>query len=176
MKHLSKRDGFTLVELMIVVAIIGVLSAVAVPNFRRYQAKAKTSEAKLQLSSLYAAQTSLQVDYDTFATCLNSMGYDAPSKGYYGIGFNADNTTQNAVVRTAGGVCVDGQHKVVPTTVTVVGGRSVTTALVANASWTATASTFTAGASGYVSPDTSTTLDSWSIDNNKELSHVTLGY
>ena len=41
--------GMSLVELMIVVAIIGILSSVAIPNFKKYQAKSKTSEAKLQL-------------------------------------------------------------------------------------------------------------------------------
>jgi len=42
-QSLKRQDGFTLVELMVVVAIIGLLSAVAVPNFKKYQAKAKTS-------------------------------------------------------------------------------------------------------------------------------------
>jgi type IV pilus assembly protein PilA len=51
----SAQEGFTLVELMVVVAIIGVLSAVAVPNFKKYQAKSKSSEAKLQLSAAYTA-------------------------------------------------------------------------------------------------------------------------
>jgi type IV pilus assembly protein PilA len=56
MHVLKHQKGFTLVELMVVVAIIGLLSAVAVPNFKKYQAKAKISEAKLQLSALYTAQ------------------------------------------------------------------------------------------------------------------------
>ena len=49
-KIFRSKKGFTLVELMVVVAIIGVLTSVAIPNFKRYQAKSKTSEAKIQLA------------------------------------------------------------------------------------------------------------------------------
>lgn len=44
--NISNSEGFTLVELMIVVAIIGVLAAVAIPNYQKFQAKARQSEAK----------------------------------------------------------------------------------------------------------------------------------
>ena len=87
---LKKQDGFTLVELMVVVAIIGLLSAVAIPNFKKYQAKAKISEAKLQLSALYTAETAFFSDYNMYAKCLRYMGFDpAPEIGnrYYAIGF-----------------------------------------------------------------------------------------
>jgi len=88
---LRANSGFTLVELMVVVAIIGLLSAVAIPNFKKYQAKAKTSEAKLQLSSVYTAETSFFSDYNIYANCLDYMGYN-PSKEsasrYFTVGFN----------------------------------------------------------------------------------------
>ncbi len=45
-----KRTGFTLVELMVVVAIIGFLAMIAVPNFMRFLAKAKRAEAYMNLS------------------------------------------------------------------------------------------------------------------------------
>ncbi len=89
---LKRQNGFTLVELMVVVAIIGLLSAVAIPNFKKYQAKSKISEAKLQLSSLYTAQQAFFSDFNMYGQCLRYMGFD-PSKErlnrYYGIGLNA---------------------------------------------------------------------------------------
>lgn len=43
-KVLKNQEGFTLIELMIVVGIIGILVAIAAPNFSRYQSKARQSE------------------------------------------------------------------------------------------------------------------------------------
>lgn len=89
-KLLTQQNGFTLVELMVVVAIIGLLSAVAIPNFKKYQAKAKISEAKLQLSALYTAQSAFFSDYNMYAKCLRYMGFDpAPERlsRYFSVGF-----------------------------------------------------------------------------------------
>lgn len=91
---LKRQEGFTLVELMVVVAIIGILSAVAIPNFQKYQARSKTSEAKLQLSAIYTAEASFYSDYSIYHNCLRYMGFDPTpeaSSRFFTVGFT--NTT-----------------------------------------------------------------------------------
>ncbi len=53
MAQRRQQAGFTLIELMIVVAIIGILAAIAIPNFIRFQARARQSEANVNLKSLF---------------------------------------------------------------------------------------------------------------------------
>ena len=57
LSKLRSKKGFTLIELMIVVAIIGILAAIAIPNFLRFQAKSKQSEAKTNLGGIFTAET-----------------------------------------------------------------------------------------------------------------------
>ena len=98
--------GFTLIEMIIAVAIIGVLAAVAVPNFKKYQAKSKTVEAKLQLAQIYTAQTAFYQLFDLYATCLEYMGFNPASEKanrYFAVGFidfsaNLDEDFYNAAV------------------------------------------------------------------------------
>lgn len=69
MKKLNaRRGGFTLIELMIVVAIIGILAAIAIPNFLRFQLKAKSSEGKTNLAAIRTAEESYYAEYGIYVS------------------------------------------------------------------------------------------------------------
>lgn len=164
----QKQSGFTLVELMVVVAIIGILSAVAIPNFKTYQAKSKTSEAKLQLASLYSAEVSWLSDYDTYATCLAEMGYNPANEQpnrYYAVGFAAFYAgAPDECVATTGNVFAAGRYANGAAAATTVAGTSTSK------------NAFEARAQGIISTDASKANDVWSINENKLLNEVTRGY
>jgi type IV pilus assembly protein PilA len=69
-----KKNGFTLIELMIVVAIVAFLAAVSVPSFSRFLAKAKRAEAYMNLSSLYAAQKAYWAEHGKYSDVLDGQG------------------------------------------------------------------------------------------------------
>jgi type IV pilus assembly protein PilA len=62
----KRRGGFTLIELMIVVAIIGILAAIAIPNFMRFQLKAKAGEGKTNLAAIRTAEESYMAEFGTY--------------------------------------------------------------------------------------------------------------
>ena len=64
----GNEKGFTLIELMIVIAIIGILAAIAIPNFTSYRQRAFNSTVQGDLKSMMTAQEAYFVDYMTYKT------------------------------------------------------------------------------------------------------------
>jgi type IV pilus assembly protein PilA len=73
------RSGFSLIEVMIVVAIIGILATLAYPSLDSYLAQSKQSEAKTNLVSIYTAQKLYRATNDTYADTLDKLGLDLPA-------------------------------------------------------------------------------------------------
>ena len=94
-KMRTNEKGFTLIELMIVVAIIGILAAIAIPNFLQYQLKAKTAEVKTNLAAIGTNQEAYRAETDNYMACaVAPAAAPLPTKqpwvgnaGYTAIGF-----------------------------------------------------------------------------------------
>ncbi len=101
---LRKRElGFTLVELMIVVAIIGILAAIAIPNFVKFQARSKQGEVKSNLKALFTAEKSYFQEKDNYSNCIRKIGF-APERGNrYHYVVNSSLLTNEATCTTAEG-------------------------------------------------------------------------
>ena len=143
----KNRKGFTLIELMIVVAIIGILAAIAIPNFLRFQAKSKQSEAKTNLGGIFTAETS----------------YFAENNGYQDLGVISwapiGSSVRYAYAMSAAGTTLGDNNAA-----NIAAARAV-------ASFDNTNLTFVAGAGGNV--DTDNTVDVWTMNQIRTLTNVT---
>ena len=80
MNNKNKQIGFTLIELMITVAILGIISSVAVPSYMSYVTKSKRTEAKVEMLRTAQLQESHYVQNLSYAKALN---------GTAGLGFSS---------------------------------------------------------------------------------------
>jgi prepilin-type N-terminal cleavage/methylation domain-containing protein len=77
----ARSRGFTLLELLIVIVIIGILAAVLIPRFANSREKAFVSAMKSDLRNLATAEESYYYDYATYAPSLAVLGTFNPSAG-----------------------------------------------------------------------------------------------
>jgi type IV pilus assembly protein PilE len=81
----GNKKGFTLIELMIVVVIIGILAALAIPRFMRSTTKAKQSEAKQLLKQVYTMQHAYRQEFNVYA-CPGAVASAAAGAAFARIG------------------------------------------------------------------------------------------
>ena len=110
----TTQQGFTLIELMIVVAIIGILAAVAIPAYQDYTARAQATEAFVLLDGLKTPVTEAIADQGDIG-CGVPAG--AVSTGKYVAGIAADSSTAGTCVLTATYKATGANAKVVGQTV-----------------------------------------------------------
>ena len=80
---LRNRKGFTLIELMIVVVIIGILAAIAIPKFTQVSKNAKQAEAGPILAQLCTLQQSYYQRHDAYAAMADLTGWQDPGAKYF---------------------------------------------------------------------------------------------
>jgi type IV pilus assembly protein PilA len=69
----KNEKGFTLIELMIVIAIIGILAAIAIPQFAAYRKRSYNSAANADLRNAATAQEAYYVDYMTYTSTVGNL-------------------------------------------------------------------------------------------------------
>lgn len=85
--HHAKNKGFTLVELMIVIAIIGILAGVAIPGYTSYVARGKIIEAGIGLSAFRTSMEQFYQDQRTYAASGTTATCGVPASSVQGLYF-----------------------------------------------------------------------------------------
>lgn len=193
----NDNRGFSLVELMVVVAIIGVLAAIAIPNVTKYIAKARQTEAKTQLSSIFTSEKAFYAEYSTYDDRFAVIAYSPEGELRYNAGFvgggneagttngynsTPPNTFTNTwtycgsalATLTNGCMILAGANNAAPATTVP---ASTSTAGGTTGAATTAAATFVASATAavYVPSSGTVTADEWSINDSKVLANFQNG-
>lgn len=103
-KGWRKKEGFTILELAIVIFIVGILSAIGVTSFLQTIEKSRTAEAKKVLGEIRVAERAYHLTRLVYTTSLDAIGHDAPAacdtEHYFIYAVTAANDTDFTAIAT----------------------------------------------------------------------------
>ncbi len=175
--NLKSEAGFSLIELMLVIAIIGVMATISFEGYSHLQAKARASESKAQLAALFMAQGQFRAEWNGFHTDALAVGFRPNGQLRYVIGFNAASShtvagyTGPALDPNNLSTGVVGLCPLMGCANIAIGPNGLPITAVSLAT-TAAITTFTAAAEGFVG---GSQVDVWSINEGKVLTNTTPG-
>jgi type IV pilus assembly protein PilA len=181
-KKKLNNKGFSLMELMIAVAIVGILAAIGIPQYVRFQAKARPGEAKAHLTAIYSAEASFQAEWSGYSSNMAGIGYAASGSNLkYTAGFAATACTTTGC--SAGAPAEAAANTQIHLATVNVGSLAATfiplltpATAIGMSAIVCTATTFTAWAVGDPkNVPTSALADQWSIDQTKLVSNPVPG-
>ena len=183
---LKSNKGFSLIELVVVMAIVGVLMMIGVPQIQNYIAKAKRTEMRTNLSQIYQAQKSFNAEYSTYLADLSLVGYTPEGTMNYIYGFTANGGVTIPVQLPGGGQAVQAANM---TTDSICGtpaqlaaktagftcfkNKSAEDASPPAGNYTVSQTAFVAYAAGNIQDPAIT--DEWGIDQRKITYHISSG-
>ena len=153
---MKNKKGFTLIELMIVVAIIGILAAIAIPDFLKFQARAKQSEAKGNLGAIFTTQVAYFGEYNTYGGRIGATAGDGDGC-FSDLGWGPEGDTLYNYYCGANGEYIECSKK----------GCAQAQTCLAAAGLLTQRDQFTNCAAGNVDRDS--TIDTWSMRDSKFL-------